>query len=96
MGFARVSFLQTFGREEKICNFCRCSLRNSLLFLRSVPMSKRIDMRCYADDYPEGKLIFAVSVFFMFAVFCSYSPLLKISSGSTDSDRKHTSNRTDF
>ena len=55
MGFARVSFLPTFGWEEKICisvvSVCEILLRYS----GSAPMSKRIDMRCYADDYLAGR-----------------------------------------
>ena len=74
MGFLECHFLPTFGREKKICNFCRFSLRNSFAVFK---------VRVYVEENRqdllfdrEGKFIFTVSVFFIFAVFCSYSSLL--------------------
>ena len=54
MKFAQMS-LPTRGWEEKMCGFCRFSLRNS--FAVQGPCLCR-----------RGKLVFAVSVFFTFAV----------------------------
>ena len=48
------------GWEEKMCNFCRFSLRNSFAILKvRTVMSKRMDKRSHA----WSKLIFAVSLF---------------------------------